>query len=324
MSGGAGVTGAPLVGFRGQKSRPASISHTALSREVAIIGAMLSPRLRTLLAALLATCALAAAAAPHAPLVTMLDGDATLLRDGARFALAEGVRLQAGDLLATGPRTRLLRVEFPGGVGVAFGADSRAMLTPDLGDDMRAGVYLLSGWVKLAAPPGVSGAIRSPVADSDTTGGTLILVVQGDAAQAFAESGPSRVQPRAPGASAQSLKSGEMLAMPAGGARPVLAKGATQAFVQAMPRPFMDSLPSRFAAFAADVPAHRLGDMTYADAQPWIDAEAPLRHVFAERWRRLAAEPQFRSALVGGLKAHPEWTPILYPSGRVPQAAATH
>jgi hypothetical protein len=288
---------------------------------VAIIDAMPSFRLRSFLAALLAGCAVAAAAAPHAPLVTMLDGDATLLRDGARFSLAEGVRLQAGDLLSTGPHLRLLRVEFPGGVGIAFGPDSRAMLTPDLGDDMRAGVYLQAGWVKLVAPSGVSGAIRSPVADTDTTGGTLILSVQADAAQAFAESGPSRVQPRAPGAPAQSLKSGEMLVIAGGGAKPALARGASPAFVQAMPRTFMDSLPTRFAAFSADVAPHRLGEMTYADAQPWIDAEAPLRRVFAERWRRLAADRQFRSGLVRGLKAHPEWTPILYPPGRASQAA---
>ena len=285
---------------------------------------MSSQRLRLFLAALLAGCALAAAAAPRAPLVTMLDGDATLLRDGARFSLAEGVRLQAGDLLATGPNTRLLRVEFAGGLGLAFGPGSRAMLTPDLGDDMRGGVYLLSGWVKLAAPSGVSGAVRSRVADTDTTGGTLILSLQPDGAQAFAETGPSRVQPRAPDAPVQALKSGEMLTLPAGGARPALAKGASPAFVQAMPRVFMDSLPSRLAAFPADVPPHKLGEMSYADAQPWIDAEPPLRRVFAERWRRLAAVPQFRSGLVEGLKAHPEWTPILYPPVRVPSAAATH
>jgi hypothetical protein len=278
---------------------------------------MPSPRLRFLLAALLAACALSASAAPRMPLVTMLDGDATLLRDGARFALAEGVRLQAGDLLATGPNTRLLRVEFPGGPGVAFGPDSRAMLMPNLGDDgMHAGVYLLSGWVKLAAPAAVPGAIRSPVVDCDTTGGTLILAVQGDAAQAFAESGPSRVLPRTADAPAQSLKSGEMLALPAGGAKPALAKGASPAFVQAMPRAFMDSLPSRAAAFSGDVAPRRLGDMSYADAQPWIDAEPALRQVFAARWRRLAADPQFRAGLVAGLKSHPEWTSILNPSAR--------
>jgi hypothetical protein len=279
------------------------------------------PTLRSLLVALLASTGLASAATPAMPLVTMLDGEATLLRDGTRFALAEGVRLQAGDLLATGTQTRLLRVEFPGGPSVAFGPDSRAMLTPNLGDDRRhAGVYLLSGWAKLAASAGAAGAIRSRVADTETASGTLILAVQGETAQAFAESGPSSVQARARDVPAQALKSGEMLTLPGAGAKPVLGKGATPAFVQAMPHAFMDSLPSRSAAFGADVAPRRLGDMSYADAQPWIDAEAPLRSVFAARWRRLAADPQFRSGLVGGLKAHPEWTPILFPPGRTPQA----
>jgi hypothetical protein len=257
--------------------------------------------------------------------VTMLDGDATLLRDGGRFALAEGVRLQAGDLLATGPQTRLLRVEFPGGQGVALGPDSRALLTPNLGDDSQhAGVYLLAGWAKLAAPAGVSGALRSPAADTDTTAGTLILDVHGDAAEAFAESGPSRVQPRAASIPAQGLKSGEMLTLPGGGGRPVLAKGASPAFVQAMPHTFMDSLPSRLAAFPNDVAPRRVGEMSYADAQPWIDAEPALRRVFAERWRRLAADPKFRAGLVAGLKAHPEWSPILYPPVRASQGAGVH
>lgn len=279
----------------------------------------MSPRLRLLLATVLAACALAAAAAPRMPLVTMQDGDAVLLRDGARFALAEGVRLQAGDLIATGAQSRLLRIEFPGGPGFALGPGTRAMLMPNLGDDgMHAGVYLLSGWVKLAAPAGAPGALRSALADADTTGGTLIMAVQADAAQAFAESGPSRVLPRAPDQAAQPLKQGELLALPAG-ARPVLAKGASQAFVQGMPRSFMDTLPSRAAAFAADVAPRRLGDMAYADAQPWIDAEAPLRQLFATRWRRLAADPQFRSGLVAGLKSHPEWAPVLTPPGRAPQ-----
>ena len=282
---------------------------------------MLSPSLRFVLAALLAACACAAAAAARLPLVTMQDGEATLLRDGARFALAEGVRLQAGDLIATGAQARLLRIEFPAGPGFALGPDSRAMLLPNLGDDgMRAGVYLLSGWVKLATPAGVPGAIRSAAADADTTGGTLILCVQAGLAQAFAESGPSRVQPRAAGQGEQSLKSGETLTLQPG-AKPVLAKGVSPAFVQAMPRSFMDTLPLRAASFAADVPPRRLGAMAYADAQPWIDAEAPLRQVFAVRWRRLAADPRFRGALVAGLKSHPEWTPVLYPPVHASQPA---
>jgi len=259
------------------------------------------------------------------PMVTVLDGDATLLRDGARFALAEGVRLQAGDLLSTGHQTRLLRLEFPGGPGIGLGPDSRAMVTPNLGESNHAGVYLLSGWAKVAAPAGGPGALRSPVADTDTATGSLILEVQGNSAEAFAETGPSRVQPRAPDAPAQQLKSGERVTVPANG-KAVLGRGASPDFVQAMPRAFMDSLPSRLAAFGADVAPRRLGEMSYADAQPWIDAEAPLRRVFAERWRRLAADPQFRRGLVEGLKAHPEWTLILYPPPPPPRehAASSH
>lgn len=280
---------------------------------------MLAPSFRFLLATVLAACAGLAAAASRPPLVTMQDGDATLLRDGARFALAEGVRLQAGDLIATGAQSRLLRLEYPGGPGFALGPDTRVMLLPKLGaDGTRAGVYLLSGWVKLATPAGVPGAIRSAVADADTTGGTLIFSVQGGVVQAFAESGPSQVQPRAADQGEQALKSGDMVALQAG-AKPVPAKGASGAFVQAMPRSFRDTLPARAAAFPADVPARRLGEMAYADAQPWIDAEAPLRQVFAKRWRRLAADPQFRGALVAGLKSHPEWTPVLFPPGPAPQ-----
>jgi hypothetical protein len=278
---------------------------------------------RALLACLLLACGIAAAAAPHPPLVTILDGDATLLRDGARYALAEGVRLQAGDLLATGAQTRLLRVEFPGDLSVSFGPDTRAMLTPELGEDgHHGGVYLLGGWVKLAAPAGMTGDLRSQVADTDTTGGALILALQPDGAQAFAESGPSHVQPRAGGAGVLALKSGDMIVLGPNGARPTLSRGANPAFVGAMPRAFMDSLPLRAAAFAGrDAAPRKLGPMSYADAQPWIDAEAPLRRIFAKRWRGLAADAEFRRALVAGLKAHPEWTPILYPPPPVPKPA---
>ena len=260
----------------------------------------------------------AGAATPRAPLVTILDGDAVLLRDGARLALAEGVRLQTGDLIATGAQAHVLRIEFPGDLAVALGPDTRAMLVTNLGDASHAGMYLLQGWVKMVAPAGVAGELRSATADASATEGTLILSVLGAAgetrAQAFVESGSARVQPRAPGAALQPLKGGEMLALGPHGARPERSRGTSPAFVQAMPRAFMDPLPLRAAAFdGRDVAPRRLGDMSYADAQPWIDAEPPLREVFAKRWKRLAADPEFRRALAADLKSHPEWTPILSP-----------
>jgi hypothetical protein len=81
-----------------------------------------------------------------------------------------------------------------------------------------------------------------------------------------------------------------------------------------MPRAFMDSLPSRAAAFQGkDVVAKELGPIAYADAQPWIDAEPALRRAFVKRWRTLAKGAEFRRGLVAGLKSHPEWEPVLFP-----------
>jgi len=100
----------------------------------------------------------------------------------------------------------------------------------------------------------------------------------------------------------------------AAGAKPELASRPTPALVQAMPRAFMDTLPSRAAAFAGkDVTPKPLGQVSWADAQPWIDAEPALRRGFVKRWRGLARVPEFRHGLVAGLKAHPEWDPVLNP-----------
>jgi hypothetical protein len=289
----------------------------------------LIPRI-VLLAALLAPCGLAWAAPPRVALVTILDGDAGLLRDGSRLALAEGVALQAGDILTTGPQTRLLRIEFPDGLGVAFGPDSRALLSPNLGgDSARKAAYVLAGWAKLSAPGAVTSGLLCATLDSSTSGGTAILEAQAGAARIFAEAGPLQVQPRAPAGGVQALKPGDMLALGAPGARPVLTSGPTPAFVQAMPRAFRDSLPSRAAAFAGKEVAPRvLGEMTYADAQPWLDGESALRRVFVKRWRSLASNAEFRRGLVAGLKAHPEWTTILYPPERAstvsPHGATVH
>ena len=49
-------------------------------------------------------------------------------------------------------------------------------------------------------------------------------------------------------------------------------------------------------------------------------ARGLLRQVFATRWRRLAAEPEFRAGLVAGLKSHPEWTTVLNPPAHASQS----
>jgi hypothetical protein len=291
--------------------------------------AMSSLRRLVLSSLLLAGCALAQAAAPRLALVTMLDGEgAQVLRDDGRFAAAEGVALQSGDILATGARTRLLRIEYPDGHALALGPGAQVLLDPRLGGALaKAGVYVLAGWTKLEVPQGQAVTLAGPPLAVSSVGGAAVASwpTASGGAMVFAESGALQLQSRARAGAPAVLASGQMLALAGSGTKPELAPRPTPAFVQAMPRAFMDSLPPRAAAFAGKEVAPRpLGPLAYADAQPWLDAEPALRQAFARRWRAKAHDAEFRRGLVAGLKAHPEWEPVLFPPMPRAGAAAPH
>lgn len=248
------------------------------------------------------------------PLLTILEGEAFLLRDSSRFALAEGVTLKADDMLEVPEASGLLRLELSDGTSLAIGPGSRAQVAPRLaGERGGARLYLLAGWLKVTASREGRVTVLSPAFDLSTSGGSMVLSVQADASRVFAESGETNL--RRSGAAPQTLKAGEWLTLATGaGARPELVNRPTQAFVSTLPRAFMDALPSRAARFRdKPVEPRRLAAIDYAEAQPWLDAEPALRKANLPRWRPLARDAEFRRGLSAGLKAHPEWAPILSP-----------
>ena len=97
--------------------------------------------------------------------------------------------------------------------------------------------------------------------------------------------------------------------------RPAVSPHPGPGFVQQVPRPFLDSLPSRAALFAGKERAAKpVGPLSYADAQDWLDNPDPaLRRLALQRWRALARGSEFRAGLVMGMKGHPEWQPVLFP-----------
>ena len=280
----------------------------------------MSPLRRLLVLALLCTACAEAAAGPRIALLTTLDGDAVVLRDNAKLAASEGLALEAGDILVTDATTRLLRIEYPNGLALALGPQSQALLEPHVDGETA---YLLAGWAKLNLPKGVAATLGAPGLEIAATGaGAAVVALQPGADRVFAQPGALDVKARPAGAVAQALATGQMLTLGGAGAKPELSPRPTPALVQAMPRAFMDSLPSRAAAFQGkEVVAKPLGPLAYADAQPWIDAEPALRRGFVKRWRALARDAEFRRGLVAGLKAHPEWDPVLTPP-RPPSDAA--
>ena len=88
----------------------------------------------------------------------------------------------------------------------------------------------------------------------------------------------------------------------------------TADFIAALPRAYRDTLPYRYSLFEARavVPKEQRA-FSYADVEPWINAEAPVRRQFVVLWRRKAFEPAFRESLDRDLAMHPEWDPVLHP-----------
>ena len=255
------------------------------------------------------------AATPSAT-ATIVEGDAVLVRDASTFALAEGVRLRKDDIVHTDPKARFLRLEFADGSTVDIAPGSRVMLAPKVGKSTPP-LYLLEGTVKLTMPatPSTGTVLLSPGLELTDVAKGVVVSVSPTQAAVFAESGAATLVERSDGkaVATQPVRAGQFYQR-TGDAKAQISSRPTGAFIQGLPKAFLDTLPRRSELFKARDVAPRLsGEPAYAQVQPWIDAEAALRPVFVTRWRSLAKAPEFRAGLVAGLPAHPEWDRTLFP-----------
>lgn len=266
--------------------------------------------------------------------VTIVDGSALLMRGAGGFAVAEGLRLQALDILETPADARLLRLEFADGRALSLGPGSRLMLDPRFAGERRsARAYLLRGWARLdasGAQPLAATApalLASPAVDLLGASASALVRVDDPGWQVYVEAGDAAVQERQRGAPLGpplKLKPGEFAAR-TGDAKAAVATRPAPAFVQAMPRSFADVLPARAALFKdRRVEPKALSEVRYADARDWLAAEPSLRRAPAvmARWRPLTQQSAFRGALVANMAAHPEWDRLLFPEKYLPKPAS--
>ena len=250
--------------------------------------------------------------------VTILDGNARLLRGTSWHKLIEGVRLQDGDVidaadaqvqieLSAGPIVNLV------GPAELFAASAGSREGKQLAP---AEMYLTRGWLKLAVKQGgVALRVRSPAAAITTGDGVAVMHVAPEALEAFVERGDTtRLTEPGKGAAegaAHEVKGGEFAIYASD--RPFATAGAApQKFVAAMPRHFRDPLPNRAALYqvsrvqlVADRP------ITYAEAEPWLSG--PYRRAFLKRLQPRLADAEFRGPVMAKLQAYPEWHDILVP-----------
>ena len=266
-------------------------------------------------------------AARAAALVTIVDGDAVLLDGSRSLVAAEGLKVADETLVRTGPKTTLLRVEWPDGSVADFGPDTQAMLNPS-GFGQRGGrtpaVYLLRGWLKLSAMgTGPAAGLLAPRIDVQPFKGALVVMAVGDETWVFAEGGGAQLVERdLKPASNLALKNGEVY-LRTGTAKGAVSPRPSPAQMQRVPRGFRDSLPLRSAALKDKaVPAKAAAPASYADLRDWLLAETPLRKSFTRRFAERAKDPAFRAGLNENLARHPEWEPVLFPERFTKPASA--
>ena len=273
----------------------------------------------TSLLAVLATGALAA------PLASIVEGSATLIRKTQRYKLQEGSVLQAEDLIESGDGA-FVQIEFDDGLIVGLQGPSRWWMQPRWAPGKRSTAargYLLEGWAKVAQRAKVpsSDVLLSERFELAMQGATAVLAVRRDEAAVFMEGGSARWTSREGSAAPLTVKTNEFLSQRAG-AKPLVAARPSADFMQRVPPVFRDRLPERAAAAAARrVVLKPLGEVSYDDIEAWLTAERGVRGALLPRWQPRLSDRAFRSDVDAHLGALPEWSPLLHPERHEPRPA---
>lgn len=264
--------------------------------------------------------------------LTLVEGPLRVIRGTTVLQGAEGVRVFPGDMIESSD-SGFVQVEFAGGTIIVLGGSTRVLLfSHDRGRSLgnpgnSAGLFLLSGWLK-----GQSGAragahsYDSPLLAASTQDGTLVLHSAGASVEMFVEYGSARVSEVSPDGIRRDprvTKAGQFSSRLAGKDITVYPRPSST-FVEAMPRQFRDSFPSRMSRFAEKPPQpKRDHEVTYFEIQPWLTIGQTWRKGFVKRFQSRLKDPKFHKAVESHLKDHPEWGPLIFPEAYPPKTAST-
>ena len=260
-------------------------------------------------------------AEPPLGLITIVDGDAVVLREAREFAAAEGQALRAEDIVRSREGARLARIELEGGTVLDLGPATELLLQPRAfaaPAELGTSVYLLRGWLKVTTPaakgaPGV--ALASPQVGVARMVGSVVVHAAPQASLVFLETGRADVLDRtaAKPDTAHALGDGDAFAARTAAPAALLRRPPAD-LIAGLPRAFADTLPRRAARWQGrSVEPGALSVPRYADVAPWLHAEPALRESFVKRFGAMAHEPAFRAGLVSELRSHPEWDRVLFP-----------
>lgn len=258
----------------------------------------------------------AAATAAEIGTVTLADAGARLLRGATWYKVAVGTRVEDADIVATRDATQV-QVELASGT-IANRAGAGTMYFAASPPDGPRVIAVTGGWLKVATKaPGVR--VRTPAFDAVVVDGTVVVHAQPASSEMFVEAGGARLYEPPPSAAApRDAKRGEHWSKGAGGAFASVSR-APKSFVDAMPRPYLDPLPALAAKVKARPALVADGDVTFAEAQPWLDGRE--RAAFEKRFASRLRDPAFRKAVEPHVARYPSWDRQLHPEKFAPRPA---
>ncbi|HXX85941.1 MAG TPA: hypothetical protein VEN29_18420 [Casimicrobiaceae bacterium] len=249
--------------------------------------------------------------------VTIVDGKAKLLRGTSWYKLTEGAVIRDSDVLDAQEGAELQLELADGGAVSIFGPGAlyvAAFAPRDTKQAASAELFLTRGWTKFATKTSETRLrLRTPLGAVAAANAVAVAHVVPDAMEVFVETGSAKcLDPgKAEGAAAET-KGGEFCSRGAGKSFATSGR-APSAFVNALPRQFMDPLPTRAARFRKSTVEPAVDrEATFAEVQVWLNG--PYRAAFLKRFEPRLADPAFQAAVAGNAKAYPEWTPAAQPA----------
>ncbi|KAF1026343.1 MAG: hypothetical protein GAK37_02685 [Pseudomonas sp.] len=253
---------------------------------------------RILLLAGLLQLPLAHAAPANIAVISYGEKPLHLIRATTLYTIGAGTRLQGGDILQTGASG--IQIEGLSPVTLALGPDTRILIATN---SKAAQINLLSGWMKLqplATKPHAALAINAGGLAFNVTDSASVIHVGAHQTELFVEDGSQAVtELDAHGKPGRTLTLGhEDFAQRQGDAPLKTVARPEQAFVDALPRPFLDPLVPLAKKLPVAPALKKERDVTYEDIAPWVVSPLNLsQQMLASRFAPRLTDPVFRQAV---------------------------
>lgn len=240
---------------------------------------------------------------------TLAEGGTRVLRGAVWYKLVPGVAAQEGDIVDAPARAQ---VQLEAGTGSSVNLVGPATLYLVPGKDGPPVFALRVGWLKATVKArGVR--VRTLPLDLVVAEGTLVVHAQGPMVELFVEAGGARlVELTAAGGdgAARDAKRGEHWSKAANGTFTTVPR-APRPFVDAMPRHFVDPLPTLAGRAKGKPTLVADHEITFAEAEPWLAGRD--RAAFERRFASRLRDPAFRKAADANIARYPSWDRMLHP-----------